>query len=118
MKKKIFIIAGEKSGDLLGSKILSKIDKDTFDIYGIGGQLMKEEGLNSIFPMEELSVMGIFEILPKIFNLLKRIRETAKYIIDLQPDIVLTIDSPDFCFRVMKLVKKYDTNNKIKKFIS
>lgn len=115
MKKKIFIIAGEKSGDLLGSKILSKIDKHTFDIYGIGGQLMKDEGLNSIFPMEELSVMGVFEILPKIFNLLKRIKETAKYIIDLQPDIVLTIDSPDFCFRVMKFVKKYDTENKIKK---
>ena len=115
MKKKIFIIAGEKSGDLLGSKILKKIDKNIFDIYGIGGEMMQNEGLNSLFPMEELSVMGIFEILPKIFKLLKRIKETANYIINLKPDVVLTIDSPDFCFRVMKLVKKLDINNNIKK---
>ena len=76
---------------------------------------MKSEGLNSLFPMEELSVMGVFEILPKIFSLLKRIKETAKKIMELQPDVVLTIDSPDFCFRVMKMVKKLDLNNRIKK---
>lgn len=116
MKKKFFIIAGEKSGDLLGSKILQNINKNVFDIYGIGGELMLKNGLKeSLFPMEELSLMGIFEILPKIFNLLKRIKQTAEYIIKLQPDVVLTIDSPDFCFRVMKLVKKLDKENKIKK---
>ena len=116
MKKKLFIIAGEKSGDLLGSKILQNINKDIFDIYGIGGELMLKNGLKeSLFPMEELSLMGVFEILPKIFNLLKRIKQTADYIIKLQPDVVLTIDSPDFCFRVMKLVKKLDKENKIKK---
>ena len=113
---KLFIIAGEKSGDLLGSKILQNINKNVFDIYGIGGELMLKNGLKeSLFPMEELSLMGIFEILPKIFNLLKRIKQTAEYIIKLQPDVVLTIDSPDFCFRVMKLVKKLDRENKIKK---
>ena len=116
MKKKFFIIAGEKSGDLLGSKILQNINKNIFDIYGIGGELMLKNGLKeSLFPMEELSLMGVFEILPKIFNLLKRIKQTADYIIKLQPDVVLTIDSPDFCFRVMKLVKKLDKENKIKK---
>ncbi len=115
MKKKVFIIAGEKSGDLLGSKILKGLDKNKFDVYGIGGEAMKSEGLNSLFPMEELSVMGVFEILPKIFSLLKRIKETAKKIMELQPDVVLTIDSPDFCFRVMKMVKKLDLNNRIKK---
>lgn len=116
MKKKLFIIAGENSGDLLGSKILQNINKNVFDIYGIGGELMLKNGLKeSLFPMEELSLMGIFEILPKICNLLKRIKQTAEYIIKLQPDVVLTIDSPDFCFRVMKLVKKLDKKNKIKK---
>lgn len=116
MKKKFFIIAGEKSGDLLGSKILQNINKNIFDIYGIGGELMLKNGLKeSLFPMEELSLMGVFEILPKICNLLKRIKQTADYIIKLQPDVVLTIDSPDFCFRVMKLVKKLDKENKIKK---
>lgn len=116
MKKKIFIIAGEKSGDLLGSKILKNISKKDFDIYGVGGELMLKSGLEkSLFPMEELSVMGVFEVLPKIFKLLKRIKETAKYIAELKPDIVLTIDSPDFCFRVIKQVKKLDKDNNIKK---
>ena len=116
MKKKLFIIAGEKSGDLLGSKILQNISKEKFDIYGIGGDLMLKTGLDkSIFPMEDLSVMGLFEVLPKLFKLLKRIRETAEYIINLKPDVVLTIDSPDFCFRVMKQVKKFDKKNNIKK---
>jgi lipid-A-disaccharide synthase len=115
MKKKIFIIAGEKSGDLLGSKILRQIDKDIFDVEGIGGEMMVGEGLQSLFNMNELSVMGIFEVLPKLFRLLKRIRSTAEYIINTKQDIVLSIDSPDFCFRVMALVKKLDTENRIKK---
>ncbi len=115
MKKKLFIIAGEKSGDLLGSKILEKIDKSKFDIEGIGGKLMEKTGFKSRFDMYELSVMGIFEVLPKIFKLIKRINETAKYIIKSRQDIVLTIDSPDFCFRVAKKVKKLDKDNIIKK---
>ena len=116
MKKKIFIIAGEKSGDLLGSKILQNVDKNIFDIEGIGGDLMLKSGLEkSLFPMTELSLMGVFEVVPKIFNLIKRIKETANYILKTKPDLVLTIDSPDFCFRVMKLVKKRDKDNTIKK---
>lgn len=115
MKKKIFIIAGEKSGDLLGSKILKHINKDKFEICGIGGELMINEGFNSLFSIDELAVMGIFEILPKLFKLIYRINETAKYIISTRQDIVLTIDSPDFCFRVMEKVTELDIDNKIKK---
>ena len=115
MKKKLFIIAGEKSGDLLGSKILAKIDRKKFSIEGIGGSLMETTGFKSIFPMKELSVMGIFEVLPKIFRLLRLINNTAKYIVETKQDIVLTIDSPDFCFRVMEKVKKLDKDNRIKK---
>lgn len=115
MKKKIFIIAGERSGDLLGAKILKQIDKTEFDIHGIGGQLMEHEGLKSIFPMEDLSVMGIFEVLPKLFRILTRIKETIRYIEKLQPDVILTIDSPDFSFRVIKAINKIDVENKIKK---
>ena len=115
MKKKIFIIAGEKSGDLLGSKILKNLDKDQYEIYGIGGELMEQQGLKSLFPMSELSLMGIFEILPKLFSILKRIKQTVQKILEIQPDILLTIDSPDFCFRVAKQVQKLDKSNKIKK---
>lgn len=115
MKKKLFIIAGEKSGDLLGSKILAKIDKKKFAIEGIGGSLMEAAGLKSRFPMKELSVMGFFEILPRAFKLLQLINDTAKYIVETRQDIVLTIDSPGFCFRVMEKVKKLDKENQIKK---
>lgn len=115
MKKKLFIIAGERSGDLLGSKILKQIDRDKFEIDGIGGDLMASEGLNSLFPIDELSVMGIFEILPRLLKLIHRINQTARYIISTEQDIVLTIDSPDFCFRVMKKVNKLDVDNRIRK---
>lgn len=115
MKKKLFIIAGEKSGDLLGSKILAKIDKEKFTIEGIGGSLMEATGLRSRFPMKELSLMGFFEILPRAFKLLQLINDTAKYIVKTKQDIVLTIDSPGFCFRVMEKVKKLDKENRIKK---
>lgn len=115
MKKKLFIIAGEKSGDIIGEKILKNLDKNQFDYIGIGGELMEKEGLKSIFSIDELSIMGIFEILPKFFKLIRRINETAENIIKTQPDIVLTIDSPDFCFRVIKKVKRFDKENKIKK---
>lgn len=117
MTKTVCLIAGEKSGDLIGSKIMDKIKSNHSDVnfVGIGGELMQSSGLNSVFPMNELSVMGIGEVIPKLANILKRIKETANFIIENKPDMVITIDSPDFNFRVMKLVKKYDKNSEIKK---
>jgi len=107
MTKKFFLIAGEASGDLLGSKLIAelKTQNQGAEFIGVGGKLMQEQGLRSIFPMEELSVMGFFEILPHIFKLLSRIRQTADEIIKTKPDFVITIDSPDFCFRVIKKVQ-------------
>lgn len=104
MTKKFFVIAGEASGDLLGSKLISEIKavESNAEFIGVGGNLMEKEGLTSIFPMNELSVMGFFEVLPHIFKLLSRIKETAKTIVREQPDYIITIDSPDFCFRVIK----------------
>ncbi|GHU26384.1 lipid-A-disaccharide synthase [Bacilli bacterium] len=114
MKKKILIMAGEKSGDLLGSKIIDSLDKNLFEISIVGGVAMEKSGLKSLFPMNELSVMGIFEILPKLFNIIKRIEETARFAVETGQDVVLTIDSPDFCSRVAKKIRKLDKNNKIK----
>ncbi len=111
MTKKFFIIAGEASGDLLGAKLISELKSQLSQIneqaefFGVGGKLMKEQGLNSIFPMEELSIMGFLEVLPHIPKLLKRINQTAVEIKNFKPDFVITIDSPDFCFRVIKKVK-------------
>jgi lipid-A-disaccharide synthase len=104
MTKKFFIIAGEASGDLLSSKLMAEIkliEKDV-EFIGVGGELMKKEGLQSIFSINELSIMGFVEILPKIFKLISRIKQTAKAIIDCKPDYIITVDAPDFCFRVIK----------------
>ncbi len=114
MKKKIFIVAGEKSGDLLGSKIAKQLNKEKFEISGVGGEMMKNSGVQLFSSINDISVMGIFEVFPKLFNILKKIKEIAKHIIESEQDIVLTIDAPDFCFRVAKLVKKLDKNKKIK----
>lgn len=111
-RKKIFIIAGEASGDLLGSKIMKSLinnDKNVeITFCGIGGEKMEKEGLKSLFPMSDLSLMGFFEVLPKVFKLLKRIKQTVDTIIKEKPDAILTIDSPGFCFRVMEKLKCKD----------
>jgi lipid-A-disaccharide synthase len=104
MTKKFFLIAGEASGDLLGSKLIKELKlKEPDAIFvGVGGELMEKEGLTSIFPMNELAVMGFFEVVPHIFKLLRRIKQTILAIKETKPDFVITIDSPDFCFRVIK----------------
>ncbi len=104
---RVFVIAGEASGDKLGGALmegLKALRPDvTFD--GVGGPLMQAQGLASRFTMDELSVMGLAEILPKYRALKARIREMVEAIIATQPDVLITIDSPDFCLRVARLVK-------------
>ncbi|MGJ8622359.1 MAG: lipid-A-disaccharide synthase [Yoonia sp.] len=104
---KVFVIAGEASGDKLGGALMAGLKSLRTDVTfdGVGGTLMQAEGLVSRFPMDELSVMGLAEILPKYRALKARIREMADAIIATQPDVLITIDSPDFCLRVARLVK-------------
>ena len=104
-KKKIYLIAGEASGDALGSRIIENL-KGKVDIIGIGGPLMKKQGMKSLFPMEELSLMGFVEILPHLPKLIKRINQTVDDIIAQKPDMVVTIDAPGFNFRVQKKLRK------------
>lgn len=113
--KKFFIIAGEASGDLLGSKLIRELKtiNPESEFVGVGGNLMQEQGLISIFPIEELSVMGFLEVVPHIPKLLRRIRQTADVIIKEKPDFIVTIDAPDFCFRVMKKIQKLNHIKKI-----
>lgn len=105
---KVFVVAGEPSGDKLGQAVMSALRARQPDIVfaGIGGPLMQGEGLESLFPMEELSVMGLVEILPKYRHLKRRIRQTAEAATAFDPDLVLTIDSPDFCLRVARLIRE------------
>ncbi|WP_377187929.1 lipid-A-disaccharide synthase [Ruegeria meonggei] len=108
---RVFLVAGEPSGDRLGGALmegLRSLDPQVqFD--GVGGPLMQAQGLQSRFPMAELSVMGLVEVLPKFFHLKRRISETAQAVLDTQPDVLITIDSPDFSLRVAKLVKASST---------
>ena len=103
-----FLIAGEPSGDKLGAALMAGLRELHPDLRfdGIGGPLMQAQGMVSLFPMEELSVMGLAEVLPKYRALKRRIAQAAKAAVDLRPDALITIDSPDFCLRVAKLVKQ------------
>ena len=102
-----FVIAGEPSGDRLGAALMSglKTLSPGTTFAGIGGPAMQAEGLTSLFPMQELSIMGIAEVLPKYRALKRRIRQSAEAALASNPAALITIDSPDFCLRVAKLVK-------------
>ncbi len=122
MKKiKIFMIAGEPSGDVLGSKLMlaikyqaQKIGKD-IEFIGVGGVNMEKQGLNSIFPISDLSLMGFVEILPHLPKLLSRIKQTVVSILESEVSMVITIDSPDFCFRVIKKLNQNSLAKNIRK---
>jgi lipid-A-disaccharide synthase len=101
----VFLVAGEPSGDVLGARLMAALKRRTggeIDFVGIGGPAMAEEGLVSRFPMSELSLLGIAEILPHIPQLRRRIAETVAGIKELNPDVLVTIDAPAFCLRVSR----------------
>ena len=110
-KLKIFIIAGEVSGDVLGAKIMHEASGVTF--VGIGGENMQREGLKSLFPISDLAVMGAIEVVAHARTLTRRIRQTVNAIIDAQPDIVLTIDSPGFAHSVIGRLRKSPAGQKL-----
>jgi lipid-A-disaccharide synthase len=105
---RLFLIAGEPSGDRLGAALMAglKTLSPGVEFHGIGGPLMQAEGLTSLFPMEELSVMGLVEVVPKYRLLKRRIAEAARAALACQAAALVTIDSPDFCLRVAALVKQ------------
>ena len=104
---KLFLIAGEPSGDRLGAALMAGMKTLVPDVTfeGVGGPLMQAEGMRSLFPMEELSIMGIAEVLPRYTALRRRIRECAAAVIAEEPTVLVTIDAPDFNLRVAQLVK-------------
>lgn len=111
----IVLIAGEPSGDLLGAKLIAEL-KNLFPcakFSGVGGKNMISQGLQPIFAMEDLTVMGFVEVLPYLPKLISRINQTAEYLKQKQPQIVITIDSPDFCFRVIKKIKDQTNIKKV-----
>jgi lipid-A-disaccharide synthase len=104
----IFLVACEPSGDLLGARLmvaLKKILGGHVQFAGVGGERMQEQGLPSLFHQSELALFGLFELLPKIPHILSRLKQTAQAALDLKPDVVITIDGPDFSFRLAKKLK-------------
>lgn len=117
----IFITAGEDSGDLLGARLMRALKSaygGEIRFSGIGGALMQAEGLESLFPMNDLAVMGITEVLPQLKLILKRIEQTADKVEKEKPDIVITIDAPDFSFRVAKQVRKRGSRVKMVHYVA
>jgi lipid-A-disaccharide synthase len=104
----IFLVAGEPSGDVIAARLMAALKKETdgkVRFAGVGGARMQAEGMESLFPMQELSIMGLFEILPHVPKLLRRIRQTEKAARRVAADVVVTIDAPDFNFRVGRRLK-------------
>lgn len=105
------MIAGEPSGDILGGRLMSALhhaNGEEIEFAGVGGDMMQREGLKSLFPMMELSVMGVVEILPRLLHFFRRMRETANAIREFSPDVIVTIDAPAFCFGVLKRLRTRD----------
>lgn len=113
---RIFMIAGEPSGDALGARLMAELKRQSpapVTFMGIGGRQMAEQGLASLFPMDELTLMGAAEILPHIPRLLRRIAQTAEAVVATGPAAVVTIDAPAFVFRVGKRLKTHPRGRSI-----
>ena len=112
--KKIFILTGEPSGDKLASTVISKLKLQNPDIeyLSVGGNHLKNLGINSIFNLNEITYLGFTSILLNIFKIRNKINQTVNEIIKFNPDILFSVDSPDFTMRVAEKVKKINNNIK------
>jgi lipid-A-disaccharide synthase len=119
--RKIFLIATEESGDRLGANLMKVLRQrlgGAVHFVGIGGQSMAREGLTSLFPIEELSIMGLAAVVKQLPMILRRIRETADAVTDASPDVLVIIDSPDFTHRVARRVRARDPSIPIVDYVS
>src|SRR4051794_25868494 len=103
----IYLIAGEPSGDVLGARLIAALRarRPALAVAGIGGEAMQAQGLASLFPMRDLALMGLVEVLPRLRHLRRRLQQTVADIAARRPDVVVTIDSPGFTLRVLKAIK-------------
>ena len=112
--KKIFILTGEPSGDRLASKVISKIKNTKPDIeyLSVGGEHLKALGIKSLYDLKEITYLGFTRVLLNIFKIKKKINETVDKIIEFNPDILFSVDSPDFTLSVAERVKKLKPETK------
>ena len=118
--KKIFILTGEPSGDKLASSVISKLKmlNKNIQYLSIGGKHLNSLGIKSIYELKEITYIAFTDVLLNIFKIKKKINQTVEKIIDFNPDILFSVDSPDFTLRVAKKVKKINPNIKTIHFIA
>jgi len=112
--KKIFILTGEISGDKLASKVIRDLKKinSNIEYLSVGGDNLKSIGIKSIYDLSEITYLGFTEVLLNLFKINRKINQTVKSILDFDPDILFTVDSPDFTLRVAERVKNKNSNIK------
>ena len=108
--KKIFVLTGEPSGDKLAFKVISKLKKNYTDIeyLCVGGAYLNSLGIKSIYELKEITYIAFTSVLLNIFKIKKKINETVDKIIEFKPDILFSVDSPDFTLRVVQKVKNLE----------
>ena len=118
--KKLFILTGEPSGDKLASKVISKLKNSNPNIeyLSIGGEHLKALGIKSLYDLKEVTYLGFTKVLFNVFKIKNIINETVDQIIEFNPDILFSVDSPDFTLRVAKKVKKLKPKIKTIHFVA
>ena len=119
--RRIFIVAGEHSGDQLGGKLMAalkaKCESPTL-FSGVGGETMEAEGLRSFFPLSDVAVMGPLAILARLPKLVRRVYKTVRAGLDADPDGVIIIDSPEFTHPIAKRIRKRNPQVPIIDYVS
>jgi len=114
MQKRIFVLTGEPSGDKLAAKIISNLKQtnNNIDYLCVGGSYLESIQIKSIFKLEEITYLGFTKVILNLFKIKRKINYTVKKILEFKPDILFSVDSPDFTLRVAKLVKERNQNIK------
>jgi lipid-A-disaccharide synthase len=118
---KIYMVAGEASGDLIGSHLMKELKtqlRHPILFYGVGGDRMEIEGLHSLFPFHELSLLGVVELLPYLMTIFSRINLVVDDVMNKRPDVLITIDSPGFTFRVVEKLRAAGYTGKILHYVA
>ena len=118
--KKIFVLTGEPSGDKLASKVIAQLKNSRSDIeyLSVGGENLRALGIKSLYDLNKVTYLGFTKVLLNVFKIRRKIKETVKEIIKFQPDILFSVDSPDFTLRVAKKVKSRNPNIKTIHFVA
>tara|TARA_B100000700_G_scaffold289597_1_gene347051 strand:- start:1065 stop:2192 length:1128 start_codon:yes stop_codon:yes gene_type:complete len=118
--KKIFVLTGEPSGDKLASKIIAQLKNSRTDIeyLSVGGEHLQTLDIKSLYDLKEVTYLGFTKVLFNLLKIKKKINETVKAIVEFKPDILFSVDSPDFTLRVAKEVKKINPNIKTIHFVA